>query len=72
MNGPVKKLCRNCKHFDIESAKDAAGRIRGDRAVKCLWPVPAFPICVMVSVPKRAGYTVAGRGSDCPCFEERK
>ena len=66
-----EKICRNCKYFEIEIAKDAAGRVRKNVAVKCLWPVPVFPISVWQSIPS-PGYTTSERGLDCACFEERK
>jgi uncharacterized cysteine cluster protein YcgN (CxxCxxCC family) len=66
--------CRDCKLFDIESAKDKAGRVRKANAVKCLWvSKEQYPISVSSVAWSRptAGYVTSDRDNKCPCFQKR-
>jgi len=61
--------CRNCELWDIEKAKDKAGRVRRTRFVRCLWvPKEVWP--QSVSNPSYLMYADAGK--HCPCFQQRK
>ena len=66
--------CRDCKLWDIESAKDKAGRIRKANAVKCLWvSKEQWPLSVSEQFTHRPhpGYMTATDGERCPCFQKR-
>ena len=67
-------MCRDCKLFDIEAAKDKAGRVRKANAVKCLWvSKEQYPISVSFWRDPRpmAGYVTSDRDQKCPCFQKR-
>jgi hypothetical protein len=65
--------CRECKLFDIESAKDKRGYVRKDRAVKCLWVSrEQYPASVYaLSSRPHATYTCSDKGKGCKCFQKR-
>lgn len=69
MKQPIKKTCKECKLWDIEAAKNKAGRTHKDSLARCLWvSTYIFP----TSVPYvRAGYTEAQDGEGCKCFVPR-
>ncbi len=64
--------CKECKLFDIESAKDKAGRVRKANAVKCLWvSKEQWPISVVMPNRVRARHVTSEMGHRCPCFQKR-
>lgn len=63
--------CRDCKLFDLEKTKDKAGRVRKDRAAKCLWvSTETWPMSVPESMNRRptAGYMTVDDGNRCKRF----
>lgn len=71
----VKKSCRTCKLWNIKGAQDAAGRVRKDRSVRCLWvSTEVYPSSVNLSLSSRptANYTTSENGTDCPCWTPRE
>ena len=67
--------CRDCKLWDINAAKDAAGRIRKNWAVKCLWvSTETWPLSVHTYMNKRpeVSYMTAVEGYNCKCFQKRE
>ena len=66
--------CRDCKLWDTEAAKDKAGRIRKDRAAKCLWiSTEVWPVSVneRYSMRPTAGFMRSEDGYRCPRFIKR-
>lgn len=64
--------CRDCKLWDIESAKDKAGRVRKERAARCLWEsTEQWPLSVVNAYRPYPGYMCAIDGHRCPCFQKR-
>lgn len=65
--------CRDCKLFDIDAAKDKAGRVRKDRAVRCLWESrEQYPVSILaVHGRPKVGYVTSDMGNGCPCFQKR-
>lgn len=66
--------CRECELFNIEAAKDKAGRVRKANAVACLWKsTEPYPISVFRrEVRPKAGFVTCDMGEGCPCFQERR
>lgn len=67
--------CRDCKLFDLEEAKDKAGRVRSDKPALCRWESKEqYPYAVYGSWYKRpkASYVTAKDGTGCPCFQKRE
>jgi hypothetical protein len=66
--------CRECKLFDIEAAKDKAGRVRKANAVKCLWESKEqYPISIrgyLSDQRPKAGYVTSVDGHRCKCFQK--
>ena len=65
--------CKDCKLFDIEAAKDKAGRVQKQWAVRCLWvSTEQYPLSMhaFTSRPKTTHVT-ADYGDKCPCFQKR-
>lgn len=64
--------CRDCQWWDIDAARDKAGRVRRKPA-PCLAPLPVLPESHMlfygrqVLIPMRAT-----EGTDCPLFQKRE
>lgn len=64
--------CRDCKLWNIEEAKDRAGRVRKDRVAKCLWePKERWPKSAVLPYP-RLSYMAPYYGEGCPCFVKRE
>lgn len=65
--------CRECKLFDIESAKNKRGHVMKKRTVKCLWvSKEQYPLSVGPSFDRpQAGYVTSESGHRCPCFQRR-
>ena len=65
--------CRDCKLWDIESAKDKAGRIRKKNAVKCLWvSKEQWPLSISgLAHRPTATYMTSEDGHRCKCFIKR-
>lgn len=66
--------CKECKLFDIEAAKDKAGRVRSNWPVLCQWKSKEkYPFSVRGEWNTRpmAGYVTAKDGNGCPCFQKR-
>lgn len=65
--------CRDCKLWDIESAKDKAGRIRKANAVRCLWvSKEQWPESVIGwNTRPKPTYMTAEMGHGCKCFQKR-
>jgi hypothetical protein len=64
--------CRDCKLFDLEAAKDKAGRVQSSRVVPCLWQYGALPISLRCHSMPHPGYVTAKDGHHCPCFQKRE
>ena len=67
--------CRDCELFDIESAKNKAGRVMRAWAVRCNWKsIEPYPISIFYGEEKRPSpaYVCADDGENCPCFKKRK
>lgn len=74
MEQPIKKTCKECNLWDIEAAKDKAGRIRKDKMARCLWvSTEIFPLSVFEVFVHRqkSGYMQAQDGEGCKCFLPR-
>jgi len=76
MNMKIKKCCWTCKYWDIDSAKDKAGKVRADRGVACLYPVPDMPISTPwqyrnLSFQFTFQFTSKFDGKECKCYEQR-
>lgn len=67
--------CRDCALWDIDAARDKAGRVRKDRAARCKWisiePWPDSVSSPLYMRPK-ASYVSANCGALCPCFVKRE
>ena len=72
MNALVR-CCRTCGLWDIEKAKDKAGRLRKDRVARCMWVCPPLPEAAMYTGNRTivAGYSSHDQGSECKCWVER-
>ena len=70
----TEQSCKTCHWWDIESAKDKAGRVRSDRAAKCLWPTPPLPDAAYRTAESgiHLAHMAAYYGSQCPCWKERE
>jgi hypothetical protein len=68
--------CRDCKLFDLEAAKDKAGRVQSKKPVPCLWlSKEQYPVSIREYISgarPRAGYVTAKDGYRCPCFQKRE
>lgn len=61
--------CGTCAYWDRDAAKDAAGRVRGDRVAKCLWTIPAsVPVPGDVSIRRDFVYRTKLDGAGCPAW----
>jgi hypothetical protein len=68
----ITVCCGTCKHWDRESAKDGAGRVRADRVAKCKWPIPVMPTSLSFSTKTlTAGYMSKVDGVGCRCWEPK-
>lgn len=73
MRKQMEKKCRNCKHWDIDAARDKAGRVHKDWGAQCLWPTPPLPASnSLIHSAIFLRPMLANSGADCPCFEERE
>ena len=64
--------CRDCKLFNIEAAKNKAGRIMKAWAVQCFWKSKeAYPVSVADNYRPHASYVTADYGEGCQCFQKR-
>ena len=65
--------CRDCAFYDLEAVKDRAGRVRSDRAAKCLWvSTEVVPIsCGRHRLPETT-WMEPNQGDGCPCFKPRE
>lgn len=74
---PVDRCCKTCEHWDVESAKDKAGRVRSDRAAKCQFAQSEQGQSVIRSLPYWVGkieirWTPALDGSNCRAWARRQ
>lgn len=68
--------CKTCAHWDIDAARDKAGKIRHNKQVSCFWPMPVLPVAITPGRQAQIrmwaeGWTSASDGADCFCWEER-
>lgn len=65
--------CRDCKLFDIEAAKDKAGRVQSQWYVRCLWESKEqYPVALRFGSSRpQAGRTNSNAGKGCKCFQNR-
>jgi len=64
--------CRDCKLFDLDAVKDKAGRVRKNKAAKCLWvSKETYPSSVFYPQRVNAGHMTSDSGERCPCFQKR-
>jgi hypothetical protein len=68
--------CRTCALYDIAAVRDKAGRVRKDRAARCLWTMPEF--AVPASLPEWGTRRLVPQlhmepndGENCPAWQER-
>ena len=65
-------FCRTCAFWDIDNARDRAGRIRKEWSARCLWrSTEVWPVSIAHPdnhrpVPR---FMTADRGQDCPCWQ---
>jgi hypothetical protein len=66
--------CKECKFWDIEAAKDKAGRVRKDKYALCLWvSQEIYPDSLSVyNRPRPSKHMGAEDGKTCPCFVKRE
>ena len=73
--GPIVRCCKSCGLWDIESAKDKAGRVRKDTVVRCLWkmehPLPDSVSAYGMPLRVEAGFMPASCGTKCQCWVDR-
>ncbi len=78
---PTTHSCRTCVLYNLDAAKDRAGRVRKNYVAKCRWETRVIAASVRRSCgyyssgssdrTLRGGYMPPGEGKDCPCWEER-
>lgn len=66
--------CRDCAYFNLEAAKDKAGRVLSNRHVSCRWvSTEPWPTSLSYGAHRpRGGFTSANGGVDCPAFKPRE
>ena len=64
----IIQCCRNCRWWDIDSARDKAGRVRSDRVARCQWPAPPLPQAASLS-RIHLGWVGPHDGKRCECFQ---
>jgi len=69
---PPVQTCGNCKHWDIDKAKDAAGRVSANRVAPCLYPIPPMPESARQYTHIQTAFMCKTYGTRCPVWEERK
>lgn len=68
----MKQSCKHCILFDIESAKDKAGRVQKRWAVKCFWESKEpYPESVLRPYRPKPSYVMADMGGKCECYEPK-
>ena len=68
---PPVKCCRTCALWDIEAAKDKAGRVRKDRVARCMWALTvSLPVSLHGWLRHGTGprYMPSYAGEDCECW----
>lgn len=64
--------CRDCALWDIDGAKDKAGRVRHHWGIRCMWESKEpWPMSARGSRPFVANMNASG-GHGCPCFVQRE
>lgn len=64
--------CRDCKLFDLEAAKDKAGRVLSNRMAECNWvPKEKYPASTVHPFRPVIGSVRPTDGNGCPCFQKR-
>ena len=69
-----KQCCGTCALWDRDAAKDKMGRVRRDRAARCLWEsLEIYPESVNVeNMQPLPRYTMLrDYGEDCKCWAPR-
>jgi hypothetical protein len=66
----VERKCKTCKHWDIEYAKNKAGRVRKDSVAQCNYPLPILPASCSRNTPVK-GWMAESYGKDCLCYSQR-
>lgn len=74
MNDRPVKSCKSCALWDIDSARDSAGRVRYGAIVKCgCKSTEIRPASVSSYISRETGgWTSPHNGTDCLCYVERK
>lgn len=66
---PPDVRCGTCAHWDRAAARDAAGRVRGDRLARCLWELPESVQLPPGAVMRRyGGQFTRDEGKACPAW----
>lgn len=66
--------CKECRLWDIDAAKDRAGRVRSNLVALCLWESrEVWPLSCNTVTNRRPqpGYMTAKDGHRCPRFIKR-
>ena len=69
--------CRTCAHYDLAKTLDKAGRVRSDRAARCLWTnTEPLPISLTRSWHMARltphSHMRPNDGQDCPAHKPRE
>jgi hypothetical protein len=64
-----EKCCGTCRHWNIEDAKDKAGRVIW--GARCDWPIPELPSSAFSKVIHKT-FMARDLGKDCPTYAKRE
>lgn len=65
------KACRTCALYDLDYAKDGAGRIRRGAVAACHWESKEIVPASVRDRPRTAHWMQPDDGTMCPCWENR-
>lgn len=67
----MDKCCGTCKWWDIDDARDKAGRVRANRVASCCWPPFPLPTAARIRVIP-LGYMLKKDGTTCPTYQPKE